>query len=180
MKNIIISLLLVLIIPGCYTLNHHPELQAKNSKGEMDLIFVTKETKCLNCHNAEQLVDYGYLVAVNDDEFEKIKLKFPYWAGDVDEIVIPDDEYIQYNPQLYELPEDETADIEIIEYEPSIVIFQPVIVGPAISDPAKKERKTVIPEYLKDIRNSGGRGSENSGNTEGNNDSNERGNRRRK
>lgn len=177
MKNIILSLLSVLIIPGCYTLNHHPELQAKNSKGEMDLIFVTKETKCLNCHNAEQLVDYGYLVAVNDDEFEKIKLKFPYWAGDIDEIVIPEDEYIQYNPQLYELPEEEK---EIIIHNPNIYYSQPVLFGPTVLGPAKNERETVIPENLKDIRNSGGRGSENSGNTEGNNGSNERGNRKRK
>lgn len=151
-------------------MNTHPEFKLRTDEGDFKAFIVSKDTRCMDCHSQNELLDYGYLTVENQGELDSLIYKYPYWAGNEEAETISMREYYSLHPTTV------TVYVDVPVYLPEPVPEpipgpphpphpgpKPVPFPPQPEDPPTKTRNPVAdsPSGESKIRNnSGGRGND--------------------
>lgn len=188
MKTLLMCLSASFLLTGCFTMNTHPDFKSQTDDGQFKAFIVSKDTRCLDCHSENQLLDYGFLTAEKSAELDSIIYQYPYWAGNEEVDTITMNEYYLLHPPTVHIIVETPKPV----YEPCIDCGEPIPVphpppphpkppGPVIKPKPDLPKKTRNPdpgstsEITNTRNNSGGRGSSN--NSRQSNENDERGHR---
>jgi hypothetical protein len=188
MKIPVLCISILFLLTGCFTVNTHPEFTSRTDEGDFKAFIVSKDTRCLDCHTQNELLDFGYLTMEKSEELDSLILTYPYWAGNEEAEIITMQEYYLLHPPAVNInvdvyvpppPPRPCIDCGSKPPDPPPGTHPPKPApAPAPDNPPAKERNPA-PEQSSgsgDLRNNmGGRGSSDRG-SQGS-DSTERGNR---